>query len=124
MNFAQPYAGPAGRPDGDWTPAVDIIEHPDRFDVLADLPGVAPDAIEISLDGNMLSVSGERPASQPGSRQHLGERQAGRFYRSFTLPVSVDGDAIAAHTTQGVLQLRIPKKPEVQPRRVDVAVEY
>lgn len=105
-----------------WAPAVDIIEEKARFVLRADVPGVAAGDIEISMDAGVLSVAGERHADsatdEPGLRRV--ERASGRFLRRFSLPESADAGAITAKTSNGILEVAIPKLPEVQARRIAV----
>lgn len=106
----------------DWVPAVDIFEEKDRFLLRADVPGVDPEDINISMENGVLNVSGERRAearSEDTSAQRL-ERAAGRFFRHFTLPESTDADGITAKCSNGILEVSIPKQPEVQARRITV----
>ena len=94
----------------DWVPAVDIIEEEDRFVLRADVPGVKPEDIDVSMDGGILSVSGERHASAPGEDSGMQriERVTGRFLRRFTLPETADADSIAAKCADGILEARGP----------------
>ncbi len=105
-----------------WVPAVDIIEEPDRFLLRADVPGVNPADIDVSMDNGVLSVSGERHAEE--SKENAGpqriERTTGRFVRRFTLPESADADGITAKSHNGILEVAIPKLPEIQARRITV----
>ena len=106
----------------DWVPAVDIVEEKDRFILRADVPGVNPQDIDVSMDNGILSVSGERLAIDPGEDsgvQRL-ERTTGRFLRRFTLPETADAEAIAAKCANGILEVTIPKAPEIQARRITV----
>lgn len=103
-----------------WAPRVDIREENGRFVIRADVPGVDPAAIEVNMDRNVLSISGERaaePAYASGrfSRQ---ERSHGPFHRRFALPDSVDAEHITASNRHGVLEIVIPKKAESAPRRI------
>ena len=116
-----------GSPDGgnavsDWVPAVDVVEHQDRFLVRADVPGVDPAAIEVSMDNGVLSVAGERLAEDRSEADGVQryERVSGRFYRHFTLPETADADGITARSSNGILEISIPKLPEVQARRITV----
>jgi HSP20 family protein len=106
----------------DWVPAVDIIEEKDRFLLRADVPGVAPADIDISMEDGVLTISGERQTEKhedaEGARRF--ERVSGRFHRRFTLPETADADGIAAKSANGILEVSIPKLPEVQPRRITV----
>lgn len=104
-----------------WKPRVDIREEAGHFVILADLPGIDPRAIAVEMDGNVLRISGERAAAEQGGYSRL-ERRHGTFRRDFALPENVDGAAIVATGSNGVLELRIPKKPELAPRRIEVGV--
>ena len=105
-----------------WVPAVDIIEEKDRFVLRADVPGVAPADIEVSMDGGVLSVSGHRfeeSRSDDAGMQRV-ERVSGRFLRRFSLPDSADAESVKARSNNGILEVTIPKLPEVQARRIEV----
>lgn len=124
MNLFNERTSSPPEPTADWVPPVDIVEHAGYFTVLADLPGIAPESIDVSLDGNALTLSGERWRVDPGNaRPRHAERSSGRFLRRFMLPDTVDSEAIEAHTSNGVLALRIPKTPDVRPRRIDIATD-
>lgn len=106
----------------DWVPAVDIVEEDARFVLRADVPGVERDDIEVSMDDGVLSVSGERRAE---SRDEIDgiqrfERASGRFLRRFTLPDTADAEGITAKSANGILEITIPKLPEVQARHINV----
>ncbi len=105
-----------------WAPAVDILEENGHFLLRADVPGVAPSDIEISMDAGVLTVSGVREAENRDENTQVkrSERAGGRFQRRFTLPESVDADGITAKTSKGILEVSIPKQPEVQARRITV----
>lgn len=117
-------AGDSETPVSDWAPAVDIIEEKDRFVLRADLPGVAADDIDINMEDGILTIAGERHTEKHENTEGVRrfERVSGRFYRRFTLPDSVDADNIQARSTNGILEVTIPKSPEVQPRRISVEV--
>lgn len=106
----------------DWVPAVDILEDKDRFVLRADVPGVDPDAIEISMEKGILTLAGERREESTEVFDGLKriERVNGRFRRRFTLPEAADADNITARSANGILEVTIPKQPEVQPRRITV----
>lgn len=106
----------------DWVPAVDIVEHPDRFVLRADVPGVAASDIEVSMDDSVLSVSGTRHAESRDEVDGLQrfERLSGRFYRRFALPETADAESITAKSANGILEVAIPKSPEVEARRITV----
>lgn len=103
-------------------PAFDIRETKDGYLFQADMPGVRMEDLDISVTGNRLTVSGRR---EPEEQQQEGsyftsERSFGAFTRSFTLPDSADLEHIRADLNNGVLTLLLPKRPEMQPRRVQI----
>ena len=106
----------------DWLPAVDIVEEKDRFVLHADVPGVDPKDIDVSMDAGVLSVSGSRKkediTEDAGFRRV--ERSSGRFFRRFTLPETADAENISAKSSNGILEVSIPKLPEVKARRIEV----
>ncbi len=106
----------------DWVPAVDIVEESDRFVLTADVPGVDPAEIEVSMDAGVLSLSGERHSETSDKPSGLSrvERISGKFYRRFTLPETADAEGIAAKSSNGILEVTIPKQPEIQARRITV----
>lgn len=125
-----PPGGPAGNPSSPGSarvivPPVDVIETPDEVLVLVDLPGVEPQAIEVTLVGNMLTIQGSCPVSlmQPGQTVHRTERPVGRFERSLPLPCPVDGAQVSAHSNQGVLTIRLTRQRPEAPRPIQVKVQ-
>jgi len=106
----------------EWVPAVDIVEHTDRFVLRADVPGVAPSDIEVSMDAAVLTVSGHRyeEARDEDAGMQRVERVSGRFFRRFSLPDTADAESIKAQCKNGILEVTIPKLPEVQARRIEV----
>jgi len=106
----------------DWVPAVDIVEEKDRFVLRADVPGVDPKDIDVSMDAGVLSVSGERKSETESDADGVRriERFSGRFYRRFTLPDSADAENISARSENGILEVSIPKLAAVQARRITV----
>ncbi|GAB4352831.1 MAG: Hsp20/alpha crystallin family protein [Gammaproteobacteria bacterium] len=107
----------------DWVPAVDIKEEQDRYVILADIPGVDPKDIDVTMENGVLTLRGERRAESEEERAGFRrvERVRGTFYRRFTLPDSVDPDGITARGSNGVLEIVIPKHEKVQPRRIQVS---
>jgi HSP20 family protein len=105
-----------------WAPAVDIKEDDKSFTLLADIPGVDPKDIEVTMDNNVLTVRGERQSEKKTEEENYKrvERQYGAFYRRFTLPDSADAENIEAHSEHGVLKVTIPKKEVAQSRRISV----
>jgi len=105
-----------------WTPRVDIKEEDTRFAILADIPGVDPKDIEITMEKGILSIKGERKAESVGANGKLTrtERSHGSFYRRFALPDSANAEGIQATGRNGVLEVSIPKRAETAPRRINV----
>jgi HSP20 family protein len=120
--FAGDAAAPVAASENAWAPRVDIREEAGRFLILADVPGVALESIEIQMDKNVLSIKGERKAyaSETEGKYARVERVAGAFKRSFTLPESADAEGITASGAHGVLEISIPKKAESAPRRIAI----
>ena len=106
----------------DWMPAVDVQEAKDAFVLRADLPGVDPKDIDITMENGVLTIRGRRlsEATKEGNGYRRVERVSGEFFRRFTLPDSADAESISAQSNHGVLTLRIGKRPEVQARRIEV----
>lgn len=109
----------------DWVPSVDINEFEDRFQLYADLPGVDPENVEVTLENGVLTLSGERFRQAPKEDEKLvrrrSERGSGRFYRRFILPQTVDAEKVRANGRNGVLEISIPKQAKALPRRIKVA---
>lgn len=106
----------------DWNPAADVYNLDQEYLVLIDLPGVAREALDISLDNDRLLIRGER-AVEPSAQQQRQERPHGRFIRKFgPLPPAVDQKAISAEYRDGVLRLHLPKRREQKERRVEIKV--
>ncbi len=105
-----------------WAPAVDIKEELTRFVLFADIPGVDPKDIEISMENGILTIKGERAATR--TEQNEGytriERSKGSFYRRFALPDTADADKITAEGNHGELIIIIPKKNKATPKKIKV----
>lgn len=106
-------------------PAFEVKETGSSYVFKADLPGVRDEDLEISLTGTRLTVGGKREQekSDDTDRYYAYERSYGTFSRTFTLPDGCDGEHVTAELKGGVLTLVVPKKPEVQPRRITVATK-
>jgi HSP20 family protein len=111
-----------GGPLGEFAPSFEVKETNDAFIFTADLPGVKQEDLEVSLTGNRLTVSGKRESEKrdEADTYYMYERSYGSFSRAFTLPREADVDQCDAQLRDGVLTLRLPKKSEAQPRRIDV----
>src|SRR3954454_23175109 len=97
-----------------WIPPMDLVETDEHFILRADLPGLDESAVNVELDDNVLTVSGERKAEHEDRKEgyYRVERASGTFARSLTLPEGVNADAIEARFDRGVLEVRIPKPEE------------
>ncbi len=107
-----------------WTPAVDIREDTGRFVLSADIPGVEPKDIEITMENGVLTIKGERKLEtqdEGDNGYRRVERAYGGFYRRFTLPDTTDAEAISASGKHGVLEVVIPKRAALQPKRIEVS---
>lgn len=117
------YVGSSPTSTANWAPAVDIRETAQGFELHADLPGVDPKDIEITMEKGALTIAGERQIeTAEGTDERRTERVRGSFSRRFQLPDTADLERIEASSHHGVLIVRIPKKPDVQPRRIDIQV--
>lgn len=115
------------RPDGethaDWAPAVDIIEQKDRFVLRADLPGVSASDIDVNMDDGVLSLTGQRSTDEhqdESEEVRRRERMSGKFYRRFNLPDTANTEKVSARSANGILEIRIPKLPQIESRRITV----
>ena len=117
----------SGRQQGEaptrWAPALDALQEDGDIVVRAELPGVKPDDVDITLHNGVLTISGERRAEQQreGSGYYVRERRYGSFRRSMTLPQGVDESSISARFDGGVLEVRVSGAAAVQePRRIQI----
>ena len=105
-----------------WSPAVDIYEDKDKYTVKAELPGMKKEDIDVSLDGDTLTISGERKeeAEKKEGEGYRSERFFGRFQRSVTLPTAVQSNKIEAAYKDGILTVNVPKSEEAKPKQIQV----
>ena len=106
-----------------WVPAMDLLETDDAFVLRADLPGMSESDVNIELEDNVLTLSGERKAEHEEKSEgfYRVERASGSFSRSLTLPKGVDPEAVNASFDRGVLEVRIPKPEQRKPRKITIA---
>jgi len=119
---------PAGTRDSThsrrWMPAMDLIETKEHYVLRADLPGLSDEDVDVKLEDNVLTISGERTAQHPQDAQgyYRIERAFGSFARSLTLPDGVNPDAVQGHFDRGVLEIMIPKPEQKKPRQVQITL--
>jgi HSP20 family protein len=107
-----------------WIPACDVFEDQDAVKIVAEVPGVGPEDVKISLENNLLTIRGEKrqQAEEKTERVHRYERTYGSFERAFSLPTTVDPEKIAASYANGILTVTIPKAERARPREIPVKV--
>ncbi len=107
---------------GDFAPRFELKETKEGYVIKADLPGVKESDLELALNGNLLSIKGHREEEhhEEGESYYTTERSYGSFARTFTLPDSVDSEHVDADLKEGVLTVRVPKRPEAQPKRIPI----
>jgi HSP20 family protein len=105
-----------------WAPALDVYEDKDNVIVRAELPGMKKEAIEISLNENVITVSGERKNEKKyeGSKTSREERFFGSFTRSVALPTAVDSNRVKATYKDGLLTVTLPKAESAKPRQIQI----
>jgi HSP20 family protein len=106
-----------------WLPAMDLVETGEEFVLRADLPGLSEGDVNIELEDNVLTISGQRKAEHEEGKEgyYRVERASGSFSRSLTLPEGVDPEKVNAHFDRGVLEVRIPKPEQRKPRKVTIS---
>jgi HSP20 family protein len=125
--FLRPEVGDASNVvTSQWAPRVDIREDEQRFVILADIPGVDPAQIEVSMDKGILTIKGERDAvaAEKDGKFTRVERARGAFHRRFALPDSADAEGVTATGKFGVLEIVIPKKAQATPRRITINTSH
>jgi HSP20 family protein len=103
-------------------PLVNVTEDKDNYYVRAELPGVDPENLDVTITGENLTLSGERtiPSENEGAKYHRREREAGKFSRILTLPGPVDSEKVGATFSDGVLTVLLPKPASTKPRQISV----
>src|SRR5246127_2012692 len=123
--FEQPnQTGRCGRMTRRWLPPMDPVETADHYVLRADLPGLSDGDVNVQLEDNVLTISGERKAEHEDQQEgyYRLERAFGAFGRTLTLPDGVDPDGIQAHFDRGVLEIRIPKPEQKKPKTVQITL--
>jgi len=108
----------------DWNILIDVIQKGDELSVVASLPGVDPDGIDVAVEDNVLTLKAVRKgeAEEEGSRYLIRERPAGSFYRALRLPQTVDTNKIRSHYEHGVLTITMPKAEEKKKKQIKVSM--
>ena len=107
-----------------YTPSFDVRESKEAYHFHADLPGLKQKDLEITFNANQLTIAGRREEEkrEESDRYHAVERWYGSFARTFSLPQGVDAENVTADLKDGVLRVVVPKRPEVQPRKISISV--
>lgn len=107
---------------GAWAPAVDVREEPTQFVVRADLPGIEPKDIAVTMERGALTITGRRESEKKEEKDGYlrTERQCGEFFRRLVLPDTADAERIDAKTEKGVLEIHIPKREAAKAKRIEV----
>jgi len=106
---------------GTWVPAVDIQEDENAYRLTADLPGMDPKDVEVTMENGVLTISGERKQEKTDANDYRRvERHYGAFVRRFTLPTNVDPEGISAQGKNGTLEIVVPKSEKAKPKRIEV----
>lgn len=117
-----PFAPEGTSVTAQWIPAVDVFEDKDAVRIVAELPGVRPEDVKITVENNVLSIRGEKKqvAEEQSERVHRYERSYGSFERTFSLPTTMDADRIQAEFENGVLTVVIPRAEKARPRTIEI----
>ncbi|MHC4449245.1 MAG: Hsp20/alpha crystallin family protein [Planctomycetota bacterium] len=120
--FHEGEPGPMNQPV--W-PAIDVIDTPETVQIKAEVPGIDPKDIDISIIGDTLTIKGEKSAvrAEKGKNWYRRERSSGNFLRTVTLPVSVDAEHIEAIDETGVLTITLPKAEQAKAKHIRVLVK-
>ena len=119
------FFGKVSPPSLDFAPAIEIAEADDAFTVRVEVPGVAPEDVQVSVEDDVLSVRGEKKGDHEDrdGRLHRSERRFGKFSRSVQFPSAVDADKVTASHKNGVLTIRMPKHAKARVRQIRVESE-
>jgi len=105
-----------------YSPQVDVVENPDSYEVMCDVPGIGIRDIDVSVSGNVLTLKGEKKVSEKNENHDVyrGELASGRFQRTLQLPLAVDSSKVEAVLKDGVLRITLPKQEELKPHQISV----
>jgi len=113
-----------GEPSTAWVPPVDIVEEPETMKITAEIPGVKPEDVKVTVTDNLLTLSGTKfqVKEEKNAKLHRYERDYGAFERTFTLPATVNGKGIKATYADGLLTVSLPKVESAKPQTVSIDV--
>lgn len=122
-NFLAPLVPSEQLGERAWMPAVDIRETDDSLIMTAELPGMKKENVHITLENNVLTISGERRFEKDEKKEnyHRIERAYGEFTRSFSVPSNIDASKVEAKFHDGLLEVKLTKSPEARPRKIEIA---
>ena len=125
FDFAGDFLPEKTGSQGLWTPPIDVIEEKDKYIVKADIPGVVKEDIDVSVDHNVLTVSGKKSQEQKVEKEGYlrSERYYGAFQRSISLPAEVDTGKVTAEYKNGTLELTVPKREDAKPKQIKIDVK-
>jgi HSP20 family protein len=108
-----------------WMPSIDLLEEENQLVLKAELPGMKKEDIDISLHGDVLTLSGERKEETAHEKAEVyrAERFLGKFQRTLTLPVAVNGNKVQASYKDGILTVTLPKAEEAKPKQIQIKAE-
>ena len=108
-----------------WAPAIEVFEKEDKYVVRAELPGLKEEDIDVSVEGDTLTIKGEKKSESEVKEEnyHCCERSYGSFFRSIALPSTIDAKKIEADYEDGVLEVNLPKAAEVKPKKITVSAK-
>jgi len=114
-----------GRPASRWMPRVDVYDRENDLMVRSEVAGISPDDIEITVEGNSLTIKGARnfESEENKDNYHRKEIFEGSFERTILLPEGTDPEAVSATSKDGILEISVPKKPEILPHKVSVEIQ-
>jgi HSP20 family protein len=123
--FSSLFGGLAEEREGFWAPIVDIEEDNESIIVRAEIPGLKREDIKVSVQGNRLTITGERKQESETKNKtfHRVERSYGKFSRMITLPTDVDADKVKANYKDGILNITLPKPEAIKPKHIDVEIK-
>jgi len=101
-------------------PPVNVYEASDAYGLEVEVPGVDPEKLDVTVEGDLVTVSGERVGGGSEAGAHRQERPVGRFSRMLRMPARLEAESVEAHYVDGVLTVKLPKAPEAKARRISV----